>query len=96
MFVPNPYRNGWQVLRGQMQRRETHHTPAGAYDLLYTDLPVIRGDSGSGLYDERGDLVGINTWTRFGAGPSEGISLPSETMRGLVDALHAGRLELQE
>jgi S1-C subfamily serine protease len=93
IFVPNPYRAGWKVLHGGLLRRETHHTPAGTYDLLYTDLPVIPGDSGSGLYDARGQLVGLNTWTRAGDGPAQGISLPSETMRVLVDAIQNGNLD---
>jgi S1-C subfamily serine protease len=96
LFVPNPYRNGWQVTRGQMLKRETHHTPAGVYDLLFTDLPVIPGDSGSGLYDDHGELVGINTWTRTGDGPAQGISLPSETMRGLVEQIRAGKIDSKE
>ncbi|HET9626217.1 MAG TPA: serine protease [Kofleriaceae bacterium] len=99
VFVPNPYRNGWQVQRGQLVRRERHRTPAGAYDLLYTDLLVIPGDSGSGLFDARGQLIGLNTWTLAGprglveGGGSQGISLPSEAMRVLVDAIHAGALD---
>jgi len=93
-FVPNPYRSGWKVLSGTLLRRETHRTPAGTYDLLYTDLPVTFGDSGSGLFDARGQLVGLNTWTRVtGDGPSQGISLPSETMRVLVDAIRAGTID---
>jgi S1-C subfamily serine protease len=92
-FVPNPYRAGWKVLRGELLRRETHRTPAGTYDLLYTDLPVTHGDSGSGLYDARGQLIGLNTWTLVGGAGSQGISLPSETMRVLVDAIHNGRLD---
>jgi S1-C subfamily serine protease/uncharacterized protein (DUF983 family) len=93
-FVPNPYRSGWKVLNGILLKRETHRTPAGTYDLLFTDLPVTFGDSGSGLYDARGQLVGLNTWTRIGGdGPSQGISLPSETMRVLVDAIHEGTLD---
>ncbi|HET7503524.1 MAG TPA: trypsin-like peptidase domain-containing protein [Kofleriaceae bacterium] len=92
-FVPNPYRAGWKVLRGALIRRESHRTPAGTYDLLYTDLPVTHGDSGSGLYDARGELIGLNTWTLVGGAGSQGISLPSETMRVLVDAIHAGRLD---
>lgn len=91
-FVPNPYRAGWQVLHGELRRRETHHTPAGTYDLLYTDLPVTHGDSGSGLYDARGQLVGLNTWANVGDGPAQGISLPSEAMRVLVDAIRNGNL----
>jgi S1-C subfamily serine protease len=93
-FVPNPYRSGWKVLQGELIKRERHHTPAGAYDLLFTDLPVTFGDSGSGLYDAHGQLIGLNTWTRITAeGPSQGISLPSETMRVLVDAIHEGKLD---
>jgi S1-C subfamily serine protease len=92
-FVPNPYRAGWKVLRGELIRRETHRTPAGTYDLLYTDLPVTHGDSGSGLYDARGQLIGLNTWTLVGGAGSQGISLPSETMQVLVDAIHGGRLD---
>ncbi|MDB4959616.1 MAG: protease Do [Myxococcales bacterium] len=92
-FVPNPYRSGWKVLNGELLRRETHRTSAGSYDLLFTSLPVTYGDSGSGLFDARGQLVGLNTWTRVGDGPSQGISLPSETMRALVDAIRNGKLD---
>ncbi|MEO7735286.1 MAG: S1C family serine protease, partial [Kofleriaceae bacterium] len=92
-FVPNPYRAGWKVLHGELIRREAHRTSAGAYDLLYTDLPVIFGDSGSGLYDAQGRLVGLNTWAQFGGGASQGISLPSETMRVVVDAIRDGKLD---
>ena len=77
MFVPNPYRAGWKVIHGQLLRREPHRTPAGTYELLYIDLPVIPGDSGSGLFDARGQLVGVNTWSRGRAnGAPQGITLP--------------------
>lgn len=93
-FVPNPYRDGWKVIHGELLRRVPHRTPAGTYDLLYTDLPVIPGDSGSGLFDARGQLIGLNTWTRLRpGGASEGISLPSETMRAVVDAIQRGTLD---
>lgn len=93
-FVPLPYRSGWKVVHGQLLRRERHATPAGDYDLLYTDLPVTFGDSGSGLFDARGQLVGLNTWTRVrGDAPSQGISLPSEAMHALVAAIEAGKLD---
>ncbi|MBC7974820.1 MAG: serine protease, partial [Myxococcales bacterium] len=95
-FVPNPYRAGWKVHHGELLRRERHRTPAGSYDLLYTDLPVTHGDSGSGLFDARGQLIGINTWTRIGAtgtAGSQGISLPSETLRVMVDAIRDGTLD---
>jgi len=92
-FVPNPYRSGWNVERGKLVRRDTHHTPAGTYDLLITDLRVIPGDSGSGLYDVRGQLVGLNTWTSVEDGHARGISLPSEAMQQLVIAIRDGALD---
>jgi S1-C subfamily serine protease len=95
-FVPLPFRGGWMVHHGQVQRREEHVTPAGPYSLLYTDLPVQPGDSGSGLFDEEGRLVGLNTWTRMGAGPPQGISLPSEAMQTIIDAIREGDLDRLE
>jgi S1-C subfamily serine protease len=92
-FVPNPYRSGWSILHGQVTRRRTHHTPAGAYDLVHTDLPLTPGDSGSGLYDARGQLVGLNTWRGMGDRTAQGISLPSEAMRAAIDAIRTGRLD---
>lgn len=92
-FVPNPYRSGWEVRHGKLLRRNTHHTPAGTYDLLFTDLPVIPGDSGSGLYDARGQLIGLNTWNHIEDGGARGISLPSEAMQVLVSAIQDGRLD---
>ena len=44
-------------------------------------------------HDARGRLVGLNTWTRMHDGAAQGISLPSETMRVLVDAIRSGTLE---
>ena len=92
-FVPNPLRSGWKVVHGEVIRRETHQTPAGAYDLVLTDLPVTHGDSGSGLFDARGQLVGLNTWTRVGDGAAQGLSLPSEAMRVAIDAIRTGKLD---
>ena len=92
MFVPNPYRAGWKLDHGTLVRREPHTTPAGTFELLITALPVIPGDSGSGLFDSRGQLVGLNTWTRINVGYANGISLPAEAMHTLVDALARGEL----
>lgn len=93
MFLPNPYRNGWQIHYGDIERRRTHDTSAGIYSLLYTTLPVQPGDSGGGLYDGRGMLIGINTWSHMGAGEMRGISLPAETWHALIEAVQQGRIE---
>jgi S1-C subfamily serine protease len=91
MFVPHPYRAGWRLHHGAIEHRQMHRTPAGPYSLVFTNLPVQPGDSGSGLFDSRGMLIGLNTWTRFDHGIPHGISLPSETLRALDDALRTGR-----
>lgn len=93
MFVPNPYRDGWLVHRGHLVRREAHHSPAGTYSLLVTDLPVIPGDSGSGLFDAGGRLVGLNTWVTVRDGYPQGISLPTEAVTALGDAIAHDRLD---
>ena len=84
--VPNPMRDGWLVHRGVVTRREPHVTPAGRFSLVFTDLPLKPGDSGSGLFDAQGRLVGINTWGTKEGAPA-GISLPSEAMRELLARL---------
>lgn len=93
MFVPNPYRNGWLVHRGQLLRKEPHRSPAGTYSLLITDLPLIPGDSGSGLFDSRGQLVGLNTWVKIQDGAAHGISLPTHAMAVLADAIEHRQLD---
>lgn len=92
-FVPNPYRDGWLVHRGHLLRREAHHSPVGTYSLLVTDLPLIPGDSGSGLYDAGGRLVGLNTWVKVEDGLPQGISLPTEAVAALADAIAHDRLD---
>ena len=101
-FAPNPYRAGWLFHRGQILLRDAHQTPAGRYQLLLTDLPAIPGDSGSGLYDDRGRLIGLTTWAVRGGddsqndspmGLSHGLALPVEALRPVIEAIAAGRLD---
>ena len=91
-FVPNPFRSGWTVHRGKVLKRESHRTPAGEYSLIYTSLPVQPGDSGTGLFDSLGRLVGLNTWTQIEEGGPRGISLPSNTMERIVEMMDANEL----
>ena len=93
VFVPNPYRDGWLVHRGHLLRKDPHHSPAGTYALLVTDLPLIPGDSGSGLFDARGQLIGLNTWVKVMPGFSQGISLPADAMAVLADAIEHDNLD---
>ncbi|MFI5401401.1 MAG: serine protease [Planctomycetota bacterium] len=92
LFVPNPLRNGWLLHRGTVSARRAHLTPAGLYSLVITDLPVEPGDSGSGLFDAQHRLVGLNTWKAFDVNGTAGISLPSETIRSMLDLIERGQL----
>jgi len=94
LFVPNPLRSGWLVHRGQVTKREPHFTPAGRYTTLYTDLPVQQGDSGTGLFDARGNLMGSNTWLRVDSEGARGISLPSEAMERILDLIERDALDM--
>jgi hypothetical protein len=96
-FVPNPFRSGWAFLHGEVSKREPHDTPAGVYSLLYTDLPLQPGDSGTGLFDGRGRLIGLNTWGLANAGDVEyhhmGISLPSSSMQKILELIERDELD---
>ncbi len=95
LFVPNPLRAGWRLHRGSVLRRRTHTTPAGTYALIYTDLPLQPGDSGTGLYDADGRLMGVSTWAGVEATGPVGIGLPPEALAGLLDATSAAAPAVQ-
>ncbi len=93
-FVPNPLRAGWMIHEGRVVKRRIHKTPAGAYSLLHTTLPVRPGDSGSGLFDESGRIIGLNTWQIVNSvDEARAVSLPGEAMRVIVESIEAGRLD---
>jgi S1-C subfamily serine protease len=92
-FVPNPFRDGWLSRHGRVLKREPHHTPAGDYSLFLTDLPVQPGDSGTGLFDSRGHLVGLNFYLRSDDGKPQVISLPAETMERVMHLIRDDALE---
>lgn len=86
LAVPNPLRDGWKTLVGAVVEQVTRRTPAGLFRLVFSDLPVVPGDSGSGLYDDQGRLIGVNTWMWKTPLVHQAISLPSETMQAIVEA----------
>ena len=91
--MPNPFRDGWLQHRGTVSGRRAHMTPAGRFSLVLTDLPLQPGDSGSGLFDTRNRLIGLNTWKVGDADRTWlGISLPSDTMKKITDMIERGDL----
>jgi RNA polymerase subunit RPABC4/transcription elongation factor Spt4 len=91
-FVPNPFRNGWLSRYGKVLKREPHSTPAGDFSLFLTDLPVQPGDSGTGLFDSRGHLIGLNFYMRSDRGKPQVISLPAETMERVMHLIRSDEL----
>ena len=88
-FVPNPYRHGWLAPGGKVLARQEHDTPANRYNLLITDLQVEPGDSGSGLFDEAGRLIGVNTWRERRLEGTRAISLPSDALANVPFPMRA-------
>ena len=79
-FSAHPYRHGWRFHDGKILKRRVHNTPAGKFSLIISDLPAEHGDSGTGLYDATGRLVGVITWKSSEDGKPRGISLPSDAL----------------
>ena len=79
-FSAHPYRHGWRFHQGKILERRVHNTPAGRFSLLISDLPAEHGDSGAGLYDAAGQIVGVITWKSSEGGKPRGISLPSDAL----------------
>lgn len=84
--VGNPEGLDWTYTQGYVSAFRT--TPVGGYtvDLIQTQTPLNPGNSGGGLYDEAGNLVGVNTLGGAMHG-LEGLNfaISIKTYRALVD-----------
>jgi S1-C subfamily serine protease len=61
--VGNPHALGWSLSPGTVS--QVRKWQSGKEDLIViqTTAPINSGNSGGGLYDKEGYVVGINTWT---------------------------------
>ena len=59
--IGNPVGLGWSYGKGVVSaiRKQSH--ASGSLRMIQTQTPLNPGNSGGGLYDEHGNLVGINT-----------------------------------
>lgn len=61
--IGNPHELSWTYTEGAVSRVHEKHAPSGiALEVIQTQTPIQPGNSGGGLYDAQGRLVGINTW----------------------------------
>ncbi len=89
MAIGNPFGLGGTVTTGIVSARN-RDINSGPYDnYLQTDAAINRGNSGGPLFNEKGEVIGINTAIISPSGGSIGIgfAIPSEIAVGVVDQL---------
>ncbi|WP_230530884.1 Do family serine endopeptidase [Microvirga roseola] len=89
LAVGNPFGLGGTVTAGIVSAR-ARDIGAGPYDdFLQIDAPVNRGNSGGPTFNQRGQVVGVNTAIASPSGGNVGIAfaIPSETVRNVVTQL---------
>jgi S1-C subfamily serine protease len=78
--IGNPQHLDWTHTRGSISQLRLQKRGARQVHVIQTDAPLNPGNSGGGLYDKAGTLIGINTWTndkRFSEGLGFAIALDS-------------------
>ncbi|HEY6578000.1 MAG TPA: Do family serine endopeptidase [Rhizomicrobium sp.] len=87
--VGNPFGLGGSVSAGIISG-DNRDINAGPYDdFLQIDAPINPGNSGGPLFDESGQVIGIDTAIYSPTGGSVGIgfAIPSDVVRNVVDQL---------
>lgn len=71
--VGNPLELEWTYTKGVISNLRQVSIGGKVIKVFQTQTPINEGNSGGGLYDTTGSLVGINTWTQS-KGIAEGLS----------------------
>ena len=94
--IGNPFGLGGTVTAGIVSARG-RSINAGPYDdFLQIDAPINRGNSGGPLFDQTGNVIGVNTAIYSPSGGSVGIgfAIPSNQARRIVaDLIDDGEVE---
>ena len=78
--IGNPQHLDWTHTRGSISQLRLQRRGERQIHVIQTDAALNPGNSGGGLYDKSGTLIGINTWTndkRFSEGLGFAIALDS-------------------
>lgn len=62
--VGNPHGLGWTHTQGAVSQFRTQATGSHSVRVIQTQTAINKGNSGGGLYDREGYLIGINTWAQ--------------------------------
>ena len=76
--IGSPLRLGWTVTQGVVSQLRRQHIHEKVVRIIQTQTALTPGNSGGGLFDRDGFLVGVNTWTndrRISEGLGFAISL---------------------
>jgi serine protease Do len=86
--IGNPFGYGNSVSGGILSAKGRAVGPGSLSHLLQTDVPLNPGNSGGPLFDQNGQLIGINTANVIDA---QGISfaIPAETARARLEAMRS-------
>ena len=90
--IGNPYGMGGTVTHGIISARERTIDEGPLDDFLQTDAPINRGNSGGPLFNEKGEVIGINT--AIFSPPSGGIigigfAIPANLAKPVIEQLKA-------
>jgi S1-C subfamily serine protease len=89
--VGNPLNLAWSYTEGVISSIREQREDGRNVAIYQTQTPINQGNSGGGLYDMTGRLIGINTWTKDKS-IAEGLNFAIST-RSLLDLLEPGEKE---
>jgi serine protease Do len=87
--IGNPYGLGGSVTQGIISARQRSLNAGPFDDFLQTDAPINRGNSGGPLFNEKGEVIGINTAIFSPSGGSIGIgfAVPTSLAKTVIGQL---------
>jgi len=87
--IGNPYGLGGSVTQGIISARQRSLNSGPFDDFLQTDASINRGNSGGPLFNEKGEVIGINTAIFSPSGGSIGIgfAVPSTLAKPVIEQL---------
>ena len=97
--IGNPYGFSHTVTYGVVSalcRNNISLNNNGYYNFIQTDAAINQGNSGGGLFNMKGDLIGINTamvTTKQGGNMGLGLSIPSNMVRIISHQLKKGEMK---